>query len=861
METSKIPTSDKPIFQLEKQPPSIFIGQEFREYPSFDKLFGFIKNKMGVKLDSRKSLYADELTHYRKYLRQIKWINDEPYVSVIYNQKDSGWKRVEAIGSLTLSKFHRPTRHAFSINKYVDMDMCNCQPQVLLELARRDGLKVEGLATYCADYKQWRQDIIKFYDLKTIQKPDGKITSAKDQAKLLVIRLAFGGGVWQWKKDFNVKIKDDMPMIKQLEKDMVIIGNKIRVYNQELYDVCMLDEDFQKEDDNAQRRSLTACFAQSWERIIQEHCIAYALRKFKSIILRDTISCQDGWMVLKDQIKDIDTDALMTEFHDIIKDKFGISVKWEVKDFDEAIPVPSCDIMPIEITNDDLNKGECHIADLITPAFRNSVKYCEKSSQKWISLDKTGLWVRSNEPCIFNIISVLQSFIDESICEARIAKTASTDPNEKKKYDEILKSLDKHYRQVGTGSYSRTLITYLKNTLADNGFENKLDCCAGKLVFYDGILDLKSNTFQSGFKPEDYVSFRMGLRYNSIKADAEKTKTLRDFLKKTYNNSDEDLEYALGVFGHAFTGDASLEKAVYYILDGTINKKGDNGKTTMMTLLASVFPELIAFTDPKVFEEGYTKAHKHIIQWRNSRIVCADENPKKTLNATLFKLIGDGNTIENEIMFGTTEHIRIYFKLFICSNHVPKIAKGEEAVYNRYKQFEMRSHFDRTGNRKIENAEKLEFIADTKLFEDLKANYKNEIAQLIIDYAVKYYQSGIPPIPEKFAESTQKTRESNNKFEKWFYANYVRTDNKKDRLLRADIDYEGFPVSKITEEMEFLGFEYNDQLVCRTIEIDVKDGNGNCTTKKKKQLRGGYSGIKAKELPVDDDDSSEVADQ
>jgi hypothetical protein len=43
-------------FRLKKSFLSLFVGQECREYPTFEKLYGFLNNKMGIKL--RKSIVA-----------------------------------------------------------------------------------------------------------------------------------------------------------------------------------------------------------------------------------------------------------------------------------------------------------------------------------------------------------------------------------------------------------------------------------------------------------------------------------------------------------------------------------------------------------------------------------------------------------------------------------------------------------------------------------------------------------------------------------------------------------------------------------------------------------------------------------
>jgi phage/plasmid-associated DNA primase len=154
------------------------------------------------------------------------------------------------------------------------------------------------------------------------------------------------------------------------------------------------------------------------------------------------------------------------------------------------------------------------------------------------------------------------------------------------------------------------------------------------------------------------------------------------------------------------------------------------------------------------------------------RILYADEGTKKKLNHKLIKKIGDGLYIETDVMYGNCLKMRVSYKLFVCSNHIPTIEKEEEAVYNRYKQIQFNSHFDRTGERTVENPAKLEFIADIHLRDKIIANYENEIIALMLDYGMKYYKSGLPPIPTQFIDATNMTKRENNEFAKWFYDNY-----------------------------------------------------------------------------------------
>jgi len=76
---------------------------------------------MGIKLrKSKVILYEDEQTHYKHYIKKIKWVDDEQFVDINYSHASHGWGRINANRSLSLSLFHRPTRHAFAKENYID---------------------------------------------------------------------------------------------------------------------------------------------------------------------------------------------------------------------------------------------------------------------------------------------------------------------------------------------------------------------------------------------------------------------------------------------------------------------------------------------------------------------------------------------------------------------------------------------------------------------------------------------------------------------------------------------------------------------------------------------------------------------
>jgi phage/plasmid-associated DNA primase len=100
----------------------------------------------------------------------------------------------------------------------------------------------------------------------------------------------------------------------------------------------------------------------------------------------------------------------------------------------------------------------------------------------------------------------------------------------------------------------------------------------------------------------------------------------------------------LNVLGQSLTGDAEMEKALYFM----VGVGGNNGKTLIFEALQGIMPNYVGEIDRKTFENGYSKAHKHLKNLRGKRIVYVEEMSGKEQNIEMLKQIGDGKVIKNE---------------------------------------------------------------------------------------------------------------------------------------------------------------------------------------------------------------------
>jgi len=245
-----------------------------------------------------------------------------------------------------------------------------------------------------------------------------------------------------------------------------------------------------------------------------------------------------------------------------------------------------------------------------------------------------------------------------------------------------------------------------------------------------------------------------------------------EVLFKICNANHSHLEYYLRVLGQSITGDAEMEKALYFM----VGIGGNNGKTLILEALQDIMPNYVAEIDRKTFEKGYTKAHKHLKNLVGKRIAYVEEMSNKEQDINMLKQLGDGKKIKNEIMYGTDETINVLCKMFFLSNCQANL-KVDGGIGNRYRQICHNSSFQ--PQYKEDNIEKLQFKQNRELAGLLKDKYKHALIQLLMDYAYEYTIDNVINIPEEFEEAIKNTLDMNDEVKCWFDDNCEYGDDFK----------------------------------------------------------------------------------
>jgi hypothetical protein len=310
---------------------SIFEKKKMTEHTDIKKIYGFIKNNLGIAYEGIKrykyipyKTELDQMIKYKEcYSKRTKTFQTSFYLP---NHK---WGRINPTSYTSLSIYHRPTRHSLCKDIYIDIDMVNAQVSIIVEICKHHHISVPALERYVENTVIMREAIMKFHSV------------SKDVAKNLPITIIFGGSYSGWIKEHNVDINNDKRIedFEEIENELKQIMEIVYSSNKDTIEKTVLIQKPDKwKDFHAKKRGVMALWCQTIERILQETSILFLVNE-KGFKIEDIVPCQDGFMILKD----LWYDGILKDCEKIIFDKFKIHLQYVVKPFDEAIEIPLYD--------------------------------------------------------------------------------------------------------------------------------------------------------------------------------------------------------------------------------------------------------------------------------------------------------------------------------------------------------------------------------------------------------------------------------------------------------------------------------------------------------------------------------------
>lgn len=224
----------------------------------------------------------------------------------------------------------------------------------------------------------------------------------------------------------------------------------------------------------------------------------------------------------------------------------------------------------------------------------------------------------------------------------------------------------------------KNLIWWL-NSFPDMLIEhNKLNCHPDKLALANGVYDMKTHEF---IGDEDETRKLMFTKHIPVSYDANaECPRFRQFLDEIFASDEDLISYLLRLIAQSLLGCPKEELAVFFL------GKQQNGKTTMLNLMKTVFGEYYdVFNQSLAFTKGQPRGQE---RWEKAylkglKIAVIDELEKGCeFNSALFKQITTRSKIKADVKNKELINIDVSHTLFVSTNHMPQVC-DDAAVLRR----------------------------------------------------------------------------------------------------------------------------------------------------------------------------------
>ena len=460
-----------------------------------------------------------------------------------------------------------------------------------------------------------------------------------------------------------------------------------------------------------------------------------------------------------------------------------------------------------------LNKGQAELADYYYNQFKDDVIVINEDLL-YIYDPKTTIWEDNNKTgMMVSLGKMVQSKL----------KSKLNDYDR----DSDIQFIEKKLNTYTRANYLSDVVKYLIKYFKDPEKGKLLNHNRYLISFKNGVYDLKLNEFRERIK-YDYITFTLQYDYTE-KVNKKATTKIQTIMKQICNDSKIDFKFMCNWFGYCITGITKEQKFLF-----NLGHTASNGKSTLAEIFDRCFKEYSIKLDRQTFKKGYSKAHKHIIGIKFKRFIYVEELDRSSLNVELIKDIVSGDTIKNEIMYGTDESIDIYCKLNIISNFDP-IFDADEGIKRRGLCMVHTNIF--VDEKDYIKGKKGIYLLDRdikKLFDN--DEYKLAFIKILLPYAHNYIKSGID-VPSHIRDGFKDMVAENDEMKCFLDNNYLLTGNDEDRVQKDEFTeyYNIIMKSKIPKKFPFL----LSDLKRKGIKYD--------RIKRKNNIKGVILGIKLKE--------------
>jgi putative DNA primase/helicase len=268
---------------------------------------------------------------------------------------------------------------------------------------------------------------------------------------------------------------------------------------------------------------------------------------------------------------------------------------------------------------------------------------------------------------------------------------------------------------------------------------DQLDSDKWLLNCKNGVLDLRTGELRE-HKREDLITKIIPVEYDP----KARCPTWKDFISEITDDDRFLRDYLMRIVGYGLTGEIG-EKCLFFLYGPT-----DTGKTTFIETIRTMMGDYAKTSEFQTFLSSRNKSaiRNDIARLEKARFVSASEAAKdQVFDEPVIKLITGGDTVIARFLYKEFFEFKPEFKIFLASNHLPKVSGGDDAIWNRILVVPFQIQ-----------------IPQEKQDKDLRKKFEREMPG-ILNWAIsgnkRYQTRGMPP-PQKVVDAVRRYRDESD---------------------------------------------------------------------------------------------------
>lgn len=240
---------------------------------------------------------------------------------------------------------------------------------------------------------------------------------------------------------------------------------------------------------------------------------------------------------------------------------------------------------------------------------------------------------------------------------------------------QLQEAFEKHLIKSESFRRIQALVGLLKMSRAIKIGDDELDKNSYLFNVQGKTLDLENGRIASP-EPKDLITKQS--KFVFVKE--AKCPTWDMFLMQIFNNDQELIHFVQKAMGYSLSGDVSEQ--CLFILWGT----GANGKSTFLNTLQTLFGDYACSTGTETFMKKTSEQSNDLARLKGMRLVTTSEAEQgKPLSESLVKQITGEDEITARFLYGEFFSFKPTFKIFMATNHKPKIKGADNGIWRRIK--------------------------------------------------------------------------------------------------------------------------------------------------------------------------------